>query len=539
MRSRIRAPMQRLARLRPAAIAALLIAIGAIRMATTFRTFSVTNDEPTHVGAGLELLQFHRYNLQSENPPLARIVFAAVPWLGGMRFDPHGSFSDQIHSVFYGHGEYRANLFRARIGTIVFFVIASVALFLAARDALGDAGALAATFLFTMEPIILGYSALATHEGPAVAGLAVALLAFGRWLRNPDLKRALIFGAAFGFSINCKFSSIVFVPVTCAAIMTVRLARDPELRRRFARAAGTMIPAAAVTLAVILAGYGFTVHTFAELQPWMDSYSPALQRFLSHINPSTPLPAPAFFVGISAIHKTNKDGFQTFLCGRIGTTGWWWYFPFAVALKTTIAALVLFLAGTWVALRDRTLRGPFAEWSLAALVTIIVAMPSTLDVGIRYILPFYVPFAIACAAAFLVLLRKWRVAAIALLVCHLGASALAHPDYFPYFNAFAGRDPSRYLADSNVDWGQDILRLRSVVRRKHIPSLSVALMGPADYAALGFPPVYPIDMFARSHGWVAISDHPRQVMQQQGGLRWLPAQPTQRVGKSISLYDIP
>jgi 4-amino-4-deoxy-L-arabinose transferase-like glycosyltransferase len=534
--------MQRLARLRPATIAALLIAIGAIRMATTFRTFSVTNDEPTHVGAGLELLEFHRYTLQSENPPLARVVFSLVPWLGGMRFDPQGGFSDQIHSVFYGHGEYRANLFRARAGTIVFFIIAAIALFFAARDALGDAGALAATFLFTMEPVVLGYSALATHDGPAVAGLAVALFTFGRWLRNPDLKRALVFGAAFGFSINCKFSSIVFVPVTCVAIMAVRLLRDPEFRRRLARAFGTMIPAAAVTLIVIWAGYGFTVHTFAELQPWMDSYSPALQRLLSHIKPSTPLPAPAFFVGISAIHKTNKEGFQTFLCGHLGTTGWWWYFPFAMAIKTTIAALVLFLMGAWFALRDQALRGPFSEWSLAALATVAVAMPSTLDVGIRYILPFYVPFAIASAASVLAMLRASRIsAAIAavLLVCHLGASALSHPDYFPYFNAFAGRDPSRYLVDSNVDWGQDILRLRSVARRKHIPSLSVALMGPADYVALGFPPVYPIDMFARAHGWVAISDHPRQVMQQQGGCRWLPSQPTQRVGRSISLYYIP
>lgn len=222
--------------LRPAILAALLIAFGAIRMATTFRIFSVTNDEPTHVGAGLELIEYHRYTLQSENPPLARVVFATVPWFGGMRFDPHGTFSDQIHSVFYGHGEYKGNVFRARIGTIVFFVIATIALFFAARDALGGTGALVATFLFTMEPIVLGYSALATHDGAAVAGLAVALLAFGRWLRRPDWHRALIFGAAYGFGINCKFSNIVFVPVACAIIAGVRLIHDGALREESGRA---------------------------------------------------------------------------------------------------------------------------------------------------------------------------------------------------------------------------------------------------------------------------------------------------------------
>src|SRR5437763_8094531 len=174
-----------------------------------------------------------------------------------MRFDPHGTFTDQIRSVFYGHGEYRANLFRGRAGTAVFFMIAAIAVFFAARDALGGGGALAATFLFTMEPVVLGYSGLITHDGPAVAGLAIALLAFGRWLRAPDLKHALIFGAAFGFSINCKFSSVVFVPVTCIAIAVVRTLRDPEFRKRLARSLGTMIPAAFVTLFVIWAGYGF------------------------------------------------------------------------------------------------------------------------------------------------------------------------------------------------------------------------------------------------------------------------------------------
>jgi 4-amino-4-deoxy-L-arabinose transferase-like glycosyltransferase len=293
-------------RFRPATLAAILVAIGVLRMVATFPVFSATNDEATHIGAGLELFQYHRYLLLRENPPLPRVVLAAAPWFGGMRYDPRGTFTDQIHSVFYGHGDYKANLVRARVGTVVFFLIAAIALFFTARDALGDSGALAATFLFTMEPIVLGYSALATHDGAAVAGLAVALFAFARWLRNPDLKRALIFGAAFGFSIDCKFSSIVFVPVTCAAIYAARLLRNPELRRQFLRAVGSMVPAAAVTLFVVWAGYGFTVHTIGDLRPWMDSYPQWLQRLLAHVSPSFPLPAPDFFAGISAIHKIDR-----------------------------------------------------------------------------------------------------------------------------------------------------------------------------------------------------------------------------------------
>lgn len=533
--------MQRTTRLHPAAVAALLIAVASIRMATTFRVFSATNDEATHIGGGLELFEYHRYWILPENPPPPRVILAAAPWLGGMRFDPRGTFTDQIHSVFYGHGEYKANLFRARVGTIVFFVIAAIAIFFAARDSLGDTGALLAVFLFTMEPVVLGYSALATHDGPAVAGLAVALLGFTRWLRRPDLRRAVIFGAAFGFSIDCKFSSIVFVPVGCAVIGIIRLAHDLPLRQRFGRALTTLLPAAFVTLLVVWAGYGFTVSTFGRLAPFKNAFGPGTQRLLARISPGAPLPAADFFIGIATILQIDKEGFLTYLCGQSGTRGWWWYFPFAIALKTTIAALLLFIAGAWFALRDKDLRWAFAEWSAAALAMVVISMPSALDLGIRYVLPFYAPFAIAGAATAMAMLRgsrAIRALAIVLIAGHLGASALAHPDYFPYFNAFAGRDPSRYLIDSNVDWGQDILRLRTVARREHMESLSISLMGPADYAALGFPQVYPADAWTRSHGWVAISDHSYRMTGIQGGWRWLP-DTYQRVGKSIRLYHIP
>ncbi|MGA8808675.1 MAG: glycosyltransferase family 39 protein [Thermoanaerobaculia bacterium] len=533
--------MLRFPRIRPAAIAALLIVVGAIRMASTFRVFSATSDEATHIGAGLEIYQYHRYLFQRENPPLPRLVLAIAPYLGGMRYDDRGNFPEQIHSIFYGHGDYRANLVRARVGNIVFFVIAAVALFFTARDAIGDNGSLFALFLFTMEPIILGYSAVATHDAAATAGVAVALFAFTRWLRRPGLKSALCFGVAIGFSILCKFSCIPFVAVACLAIGIVRLLHDAELRGELRRAAATLVPAACATVVVVWAGYGFTVGTVGELQPWGPVFSPSIQRVLARMNPRAPLPAANFFIGIAGLLKYDQRGYLTYLCGKILRSGRWWYFPFAIALKTTIAALLLFVTGIWFALRDRELRWAFAEWSVAAVGMVIVAMPTALDLGVRYLLPFYVPFAIAAACTMAAMLRVSRataIVAIALLAAHAVVSARAHPDYFPYFNVFAGSDPSRYLVDSNIDWGQDILRLRSVVRRQHVETLSLSLMGPADYVALGFPPVGLASPWTESHGWVAVSDHSYRLTGAEGGWKWLPAN-GQRVGKSIRLYRIP
>jgi hypothetical protein len=78
-----------------------------------------------------------------------------------------------------------------------------------------------------------------------------------------------------------------------------------------------------------------------------------------------------------------------------------------------------------------------------------------------------------------------------------------------------------------------------VIRREHITSIGMSLMGPADYAALGFPPTHYPSPWAPSKGWIAVSDHSYQMTKAQaGGWRWLPEN-YRRVGKSIRLYHLP
>jgi hypothetical protein len=117
-------------------------------------------------------------------------------------------------------------------------------------------------------------------------------------------------------------------------------------------------------------------------------------------------------------------------------------------------------------------------------------------------------------------------------------SAATHPDYFPYFNALAGRDPSRILVDSNLDWGQDVLRLRHALRKRHIEKVGLSLMGGADVEALGFPPNYNLDSHGPANGWIAVSDHIYRMEKAEGGWWWLEGHPYKRVGKSIRLFNM-
>jgi hypothetical protein len=522
-------------------IAVLLTGLAMARMATTFRVLSATTDEAVHIAAGLEIYQFHSYQAQRENPPLPHLVMAAAPYLGGMRFDPSRPWPLQLRDIFQdGKHKYERNLFLARCGNLVFFALAAVVIWFAARDDLGAEGALLAVLLFTTEPVVMGYAALATQDISATAGFILALLAFRSMLPSPTIGRALLFGAAFGIGILCKFSNIGYVPAAAVAVTLVRLLRDSVMRKRLARVIVLMLPAALVTLLTIWAGYGFTTGARAELRPFESAFGPRVVALLSHIGPSTHIPAIDFFIGIAGLIHISQKSLNSYLCGQISTTGWWWYFAFAMALKTTIAALVLFVSGAFLA--RGSLRTAWLEWTAAALAVICLAMTSPLDIGVRYILPAYAPLAIAAATCALAMLRASRplqVIGTVVLVVQIGTSALAHPDYFPYFNAFAGHEPGRYLIDSNLDWGQDVLRLRKTARELKITRLSTSIMSIVDYDALGFPPTVAADPWRATHGWVAVSEQSFRLGTLNGGWTWLPPTPYIRAGKSIRLYRNP
>jgi hypothetical protein len=199
-----------------------------------------------------------------------------------------------------------------------------------------------------------------------------------------------------------------------------------------------------------------------------------------------------------------------FLNGRFSTTGWWWYFPYAFAVKTTIPEMIvglLALAGlvvrwksgdqgeSWV---QRARASLYAGTPLLALLFVywIFALATNLNIGHRHLLPTYPALCIlAGGAAFWVqpLLgrmpkaepqtgrerRRQRsgaradtavtrvrtvagAATVALLAWHVVESATIRPNYLAYFNQMAGGPSQGYkhLADSSLDWGQDLPALK-------------------------------------------------------------------------------
>lgn len=471
--------------------AVALITLAMLRIASTWTVFSATIDEPMHISAGLQLYTQHQYTYQPENPPLPRLVLALAPYAAGMDFDPSREMNQQLLGVFYSDGRYSRNLVLSRAGNLLFFALAAIATWRWARRELGDAGGLAAALLFTLQPLVIGHSGVATHDTAATAGMAVSLLAFARWLDTPVLSRAMVMGAAFGFAVLCKFSSLGYVPAACLAIYAVRFFRGGRapLHKLAAGALSTVL--------VISAGYAFRLDVFLQ--------------------------------GLRGLARIDGAGTHFgYLFGELSTQGWWYYFPVAVGLKSTLASLLLAAVALVVARKQRV-----ALEALAAVGAILlVAMPSHLDLGVRYVLPLFVPLSVAAAAAVMSFKRRWI--GIALLIWHTAASLVAHPDTIPYFNEAAGREPWRSLADSNIDWGQDVLRLRRVLEEKKVSRIGLAIYGWHRWDDLGFPPHHEAYPTLPTQGWTAVSEHLFQIK----NFTWLRGRKYERVGKSIRLYYI-
>jgi hypothetical protein len=172
-------------------------------------------------------------------------------------------------------------------------------------------------------------------------------------------------------------------------------------------------------------------------------------------------------------------------------------------------------------------------------------MGSSINIGLRHILPVYPLLAITAGAGVANLLQNRiffpRIAAVLLLVAQVLISAAVFPDYLAYFNLLAG-NPERMLADSNLDWGQDVARLALELRARGIRHMTLDIYGTADLSQHGIPTHLPLKPHRPASGWIAISLTQLSLGTSAppfDGYRWLEDfEPVTTIGKTVRLYYI-
>jgi Flp pilus assembly protein TadD len=188
-----------------------------------------------------------------------------------------------------------------------------------------------------------------------------------------------------------------------------------------------------------------------------------------------------FFKGLALVAAHESKGQGAFLCGQWRTTGWWYYFLVAMAVKTPLPLLLLTMVGLGLWLRGMR-RFSFqqaAPW-LAALMYLMFAMVGTIDIGVRHLLPMFALLAVGSASQFGLRSRRVQLCAWLGIGWLLVVTWRARPNFIEYFNEAVGGPANgyRWLVDSNLDWGQDAKRLKHFLDEQGITNINLEYFGP-------------------------------------------------------------
>ncbi len=474
---RSRESVSRIRMFHVAAISALMVLLAA-ELLLSIGHLSQTADEGAHLYAGYQHWRAHDFGVNPEHPPLVKLV-AAAPLLGMQLQQP------QPPNPFFYAEEYMGGdqlldgndadrlLRLGRTAVTVFPLLLALLVFAAGAEMFGPDAGLLGMALFAFEPTVLAHGALVTTDMGVTMFVFASVYAFYRYVKRPGVGRLVLLAFAVGFALATKMSGVIVLPilVVCACVELWR-ERGPW---RAVQLLGAIAIAAAGGYVVLWAFYGFRytarpagltlmppLAPFAMLLP-KAIHAPILFLARWHLLPE------AYLYGWTKL-PVDQVTHPMFLLGKVYATGVWYYFPVALAIKSSLTLLVLTVAAPLMFLRGlRPFRRERTFLLVPLAMVLAASMTSHLDIGVRHVLPMYPFAAVLGGAAASMLLKSSRAArytVAALLLFQVVSSLHAFPDYLPYANeAFGGSGRAyRMLSDSNVDWGQELKEVGAYVR---------------------------------------------------------------------------
>jgi hypothetical protein len=523
------------ARIRLVAVG-LILAFFVAQSLVAARTNTPTPDEFAYVPEGLYHLRTGDLSFDTTNPPLLKMAMA-LPLLAmdvQVDSDPHwrdnrtgwGPWIFGTHFMEVNQARYLDAFFAARLVVAALGVALTLLVFWYALTLLSPLAAIGALVLFGTMPPVLAHSALATLDVGVTVLLFAAFVVLERFAVRKAWQPAAWAGVLLGLAFAVKGVAALFFPLVPLLVAIEWRSWNRTSVQRFV--AGGVAMAIGAWLAVEVA-YGFS---------------------------GFPLPA-ALIEGVRFQMAASSAGeFPAFLNGHWSQTGWWYYYLAALALKTPIPTLVLLAAGS-IAVVQRRGRDRRNLWIVVPplFLLYVLSFHYGKNYGIRYLLPAF-PFLILLAGRGIdALLRLGTTGAAAvgvLLAWQVAACALATPHQLAYFNELAGGPDHgrRLLLDSNLDWGQDLGRLKAYMDANGITSTCLGYFGHVDPHLYGidysFPPTNPAPgRCAVSANFLAgypygITYAGEKILSVRKGVwSWFDRyQPVTRVGRSIYIFDV-
>ena len=576
-----------------------------LQSVSSMRQKSVTPDEIMYIAAGYYHLKTGDFQLNMTNPPLIKMI-SALPLL---TLDPQlpatkADIADlslvqqwQFAREFLYQNRVDADVMLtfARLPIIALALILGGILFIWSKELYGVGAGLVALLLFAFSPNILAHSRLATQDLAITAFMFITAYFYWRFANRPSAIYLLLTGVVFGIALITKSTAVLLIPVFIIySLISIqkedergiyerfplisRINTDRIRLRQFVSLTFVMITLGIIAIIVVNIGYGFqgTLSPLAE-----DHYDGVYNRLpvdnvvvrqVADLFLRLPLPFPRPYVESLIFSSGLGSSGNVYFAGQIYESGLWYLMIVSYLIKTPISAILLFIMSIILLVKRRNQLD--AEW-LAIIVIVLVfflfSVQSTFTVGVRYGLPVY-PFVFLLASSLFGYPFKYRrlvnSAFLILLGFYVLNALMIYPHYLSYFNELVGgpKNGYKYLADSNIDWGQDLKGLKKYMDENGIEEIKLAYFGSADAAYYGIDYEYlpsvglaPID--PGQYWWYEIDSDEKSKLEPQTGTiaisatllaspgwmqplfrdsyAWLKDyEPVDQVGYSILIYEI-
>jgi len=602
-------------------ILALFALVYASLAISSYRQKSAVWDEPGHLTAAYMDLTAHDYRVDPEHPPLLRL-WTGLPLLAmsGLKLDTSGAGLDQwgpwltvgqlsfSHRFCYLDNDCDRMLHRARFMILLLGILLGVLLFSWARELFGEGTAAVLLAGFVLEPNLLAHASVVSTD------LGVTCALFGAtyfaWRTTGAATVGNLLGLAFFFvmSLLSKYTGLLLLPLLFALLVPraiiggawcwpgrrglVETRMLGSVRARLVAVGALFIALLGLTYLAAWAAYGFR---YAPAPG-----DPAAVCFRVTEAQRQSLPLLSKLVEFSDRHRLLPNGLTggfllgqlralaraEYLHGEFRQTGWWYYFPVAILIKTPLALLALFFGGVVAAFtrvrtqaivparaqgdsrapadaparaRVRTQAPSRARdlwFTLLPIVLLLgVAMTARINIGLRHVLPIY-PFLILNGGWLVTRLggRRGRAILLGLGALLVFEFARVAPNYLAAFNPLVGgpRGGEYWLVDSNLDWGQDLKGLKAWMDRNQVTHVNLSYFGTADPNYYGIDCTYlPGSLLSRPEqrgdpvlpGWVAVSVTNLRSGRSSPGLVTMcdalkRRKPDAVIGHSINLYRL-
>lgn len=479
--------------------AALLLVLMGVLAGAAARRESITIDEVAHIGAGVSYLQKLDMRMNSEHPPLAKVLAVTPLVLRGVRADysdiswsfSNRGFGSILGQWVWGHAvalqwnDPRSTVLWSRVPMLLLTLVLGLFVYRFASELGGTRGGLLCLAVYVSTPAFLVFGPLVLTDIPVALLALLTLWSFASQWRTPSRRGSVIFGLSLGAAFLTKFSSGLLFFCILAYRLSLRFAplpevpKDPEELRAWRRLRGRYFwKALLIAVATV-----YAVYFVLSIRQPTDSLAVLGHGAAALLLKRLLMPPWIYLRGLFFFAVASSR--PTFLLGHSYPHGMWFYFPVMFLLKSTLAFLLMLVLAGPIALiaRQKTSGSSLIpadkrfHWRALWIFLIVFTgfcMLSRMSISIRHftipillliLLLAPIPHAVSRLSETGGLATRAIAAAYLLLsVFSLATVIRVHPYYFPFLNSLSFGRPAYHLVnDSNLDWNQALPEVESYV----------------------------------------------------------------------------